>query len=116
VQRFQKFIGRKIDFEKLKEPQSSTAAGVTERYVPDELDVFEEMEFGAGPWKGQDVIFTIVLEEGKLARISLGFIPPGGSEDDMVAFNEAQLKEVLADKGDTLELFFESILPKSPLP
>ena len=41
----------------------------------------------------------------------MGFIPVGGSEDDMMAFSEAQLKEVLSDKGDTLKSFFESILP-----
>ena len=111
MERFQKFITRKVDFQKLKQPQTYAATGVSERYVPDELDVFEEMEFGAGTWKGQDVIFTIVLEEGRLARISLGFIPVGGSEDDMMAFSEAQLKEVLNDKGDTLKSFFESILP-----
>jgi hypothetical protein len=34
----------------------------------------------------------------------------------MMAFSEVQLKEVLTDKGEALESFFESILPKSPPP
>jgi len=110
MQRFQKFIGRQIDLAKIREPQCLASAGVTDRYVPDEVEEFDEMEFGVGSWNEDEVIFTLVLEHGRLARISLGYIPPGGSEDDMMAFTEAQLEEVLADKGGTLSSFFESIL------
>lgn len=112
MHRFQRFIGRKIDFNRVKDSRTYTSTGVIERYVPEELDVFEEMEFGVGLWRGQEVIFTIVLEDESLARISLGFVPTGGSEDDMMAFTEAQLKEVLGDKGDALESFFKSVLPR----
>ncbi len=108
MQRFQRFIGRNLQISRLKNTPSLTAGGVTDRYVPEELDVFEELEFGAGLWRGQDIIFTLVLERGKLARISLGYIPSGGSDDEMVAFTEAQLDDVLAEKGDLLEAFFES--------
>jgi len=110
MQRFQKFIGREVDFDRLKESPDLGPAGATVRYLPDELDDLDEMEFGAGSWEEKEVIFTLVVERGRLARISLGFIPPGGSEDDMMAFTEAQLKDVLAAKGDALESFFESIL------
>lgn len=111
MQRFQRFIGREINLDQIKEFKANPPLGVTERYIPDELEDFDELEFGAGSWKGQEIVFTLVLEHNKLARISLGYIPKGASEDDMMAFSLSQLGEVLSEKGDSLESFFESILP-----
>jgi hypothetical protein len=112
MQRFRRFIGRRVDFNRIKNNQDLTSAEVTSRYLPDELEEFDEMEFGAGVWEGHDVVFTLVVEHGRLARISLGYIPEGAPEDDMMAFSEIQLSEVLAIKGKVLESFFESILPQ----
>jgi hypothetical protein len=109
MQRFHRFIGRRIDFSRLQQSQDFASAEVTVRYLPDELEEFDEIEFGAGSWQEREIVFTLVLEHGKLARMSLGYIPAGGSEDDMMAFTETQLREVLAEKGPALESFFDAI-------
>jgi hypothetical protein len=111
MQRFQKFLGRKVRLSQIKKFKDYDSLGITERYVPDEIDEFDEFEFGLGTWTGQEVVFILVLELGRLARISLGYIPQGASEDDLMAFTESQLEEILVEKGDSLESFFESILP-----
>ena len=110
MQRFQRFLGCKVDVNRIREPGLLSSAGVSARYLPEELDDFDEMEFGAGSWEGRDLVFTLVLEHGVVARISLGYIPPGGSEDDMMAFSESQLQAVLTVRGEQLESFFDSIL------
>ena len=79
------------------------------RYLPDEIESFEELEFGLGSWRAQEVVFTIVVEDGKLARISLGYIPSDGSEDDMRAFTEQQLETFLNEEGGTLERFLKAV-------
>jgi hypothetical protein len=112
MQQFQRFIGRRVDFDRIGKTLHSASSSVTGRYLPDELDDFDEMEFGAGIWEEKEVIFTLVVENGKLARISLGYIPGGGSEDDMMAFTETQLEDVLAVKGEAIEGFFDSIFPE----
>ena len=112
MQRFQRFIGRPVDVNRIREPGTLSSSGISVRYLPEELDEFDEMEFGAGSWEGRDLVFTLVLEHGVVARISLGYIPPGGSEDDMMAFSESQLQAVLALKGKDLESFFDSVLTK----
>jgi hypothetical protein len=67
---------------------------------------------GAGcrtSWKSSTLIFTLVVEQGALQRVSLGYIPPGGDEDDMVAFSEEELAQVLDEKQDALIQFFEKV-------
>lgn len=99
-----------MDVDRIHESEVMSSFGVSVRYLPEELDEFDEIEFGLGSWEDQKLIFTLVLEHGIVARISLGYIPRGGSEEDMMAFTDPQLKTVLAAKGDVLESFFDSIL------
>jgi hypothetical protein len=110
MQRFQKYLGRRVEAHRIKDPALLSSTGVSQRYVPEEIDDFDEMEFGAGRWEGRDVIFTLVIENGSVARISLGYIPAGGSEDDMAAFTDSQLQALLDARGDALGQFFESVL------
>jgi hypothetical protein len=116
VQRFRKFIGQAIDFSRLREDQLYISSGVTVRYLPDEIELFEELEFGLGKWRDQEVVFTIVVEDGKLARISLGYIPLDASEDDMRAFTEQQLETLLNEKGGALERFLKALMQHSRCP
>ncbi len=109
MKRLQKFIDRAVDMNAIKDEALLSSLGVEARYVPEELEDFDEMEFGLGRSGDRTVIFTLVLVQKKLQRVSLGWIPEGGEEDDMRAFSEAELTEVMNEKGDTLASFFEKI-------
>lgn len=109
MKRLQRFIDRAIDENVVKDESLLSSLGVEGRYVPEEIEEFDEMEFGLGHSGERIVIFTMVLEHGKLKRVSLGYIPPGGDEDAMHAFSESDLAEVMDEKGDTLANFFEKV-------
>jgi len=111
MKRLQKFINRQVVLNPLKEGQWLASLGIEARYVPDVLEDFDEMEFGFGQSLGRRVIFTIVVEQEKLKRISLGYIPEDGDEDIMQAFSQQELAAVLDEKGNALEKFFEKITP-----
>lgn len=109
MKRLQRFIDRTVDLTAAKNEKLLSSVGIEGRYVPDALEEFDEMEFGLGLWAGRTVIFTLVLEHSQLKRVSLGWIPEGGDEDDMRAFSESELAEVLDEKGDALIRFFEGV-------
>ena len=107
MKRFQRFIGKTVNHAVLQDEDVLSSLGVEGRWVPEELEDFDEMEFGLGQWGDRKLIFALVVERGALQRVSLGYIPPGGDEDDMYALTEDELGTVLDDKGDTLIQFFE---------
>ncbi len=109
MKRFQGFIGKTVNHAVVQNEGALSSLGVEGRWVPEELEDFDEMEFGLGQWGDRKLIFTLVVEMGKLQRVSLGYIPPGGAEDDMHAFSEAELAQVLDERGDALIRFFEKV-------
>jgi len=109
MKRFQGFIGKAVNHAAVQDDGVLSSLGVEGRWVPEELEDFDEMEFGLGQWGDKTLIFTLVVELGKLQRVSLGYIPPGGAEDDMHAFTEAELAQVLDEKGTALIQFFEKV-------
>lgn len=109
MERLQRFIDKRIDMNVVKDEQVLASLGVEGRYVPEELEDFDEMEFGLGLSSGRNIIFAMVLEGSKLKRVSIGFVPEGGDEDDMHAFSESELAEVMDEKGADLVNFFDKI-------
>jgi hypothetical protein len=112
MNRLQRFLGRELDLDVVRDEATLSRFGAEERYVPEELDIFDELEFGLGSHGTRTVVLVMVLEHGKLERVSLGWIPEGGSEDDFAAFSESELAEVMQDSGARLEAFFEAALPE----
>lgn len=109
MKRFKRFLGMTVAHSIVQDEDALASLGVESRWVPEELEEFDEMEFGLGQWADRTVIFTLVIEKGGLQRVSLGYIPPGGDEDDMVAFSEEELALVLDEKQATLIGFFEKV-------
>jgi hypothetical protein len=114
MKRFQGFIGKAVDHAALSDENALASLGVEGRWVPDELEEFDEMEFGLGKRGANTLIFTMVVEQFKLQRVSLGYIPPGGDEDNMHAFSEEELAKVLDEYENTLIKFFERATGESP--
>jgi hypothetical protein len=110
MKRFHPFIDREVNQDALRDAERLRALGIEARYVPDEIEEFDELEYGfTEPAGNRTIIFTTVLEQSKLKRVSLGYIPEGGAKDAMHAFSETELAAVLAKKGDTLTRFFEMV-------
>lgn len=109
MKKLQKFIDRAVDMNAVRDGALLSSLGIESRYVSEELEDFDEMEFGLGRSGERTIIFTLVLVQAKLKRVSLGWIPEGDDEDDLRAFSEAELAEVMNEKGDTLASFFDKI-------
>ncbi|RJP23843.1 MAG: hypothetical protein C4520_05220 [Candidatus Abyssobacteria bacterium SURF_5] len=109
MKRLQKYIDREVKLEPLKDVPWLSSLGIEVRYVPETLEEFDEMEFGLGHAIGKPTIFTLVLVQGKLKRVSLGWIPEEGNEDELHAFSEPELAEVLEQKETSLTSFFDRI-------
>lgn len=113
MKRLQRFLGRRLDLDLFRSDESLlTDLAIDKRYVPEELDIFDELEFGLGAYVSKEVILLLVLEEGTLQRVSLGWILEGGDEDDFAAFTESELSEVMDEIGPRLESFFEKVFPQ----
>jgi len=112
MKRFEKFLNRDSEQHFLFEDARITSLGIEKRYVPEEIDIFDELEFGLGTWKKNQLVFVVVLEHGKLGRISLGYIPPEGDDDDMMAFTPAQLDLVLSEHYQRIQAFLEGLFPE----
>jgi hypothetical protein len=111
MKRLQKYIDRQATLDPLEDEAWLSSLGIEPRYVPEALEEFDEMEFGLGHAIGRAVIFTLVVVDGKLKRVSLGWIPEEGDEDEMRAFKEAELATVLDEKGVALTRFFDKVTP-----
>jgi hypothetical protein len=107
MKRLHRFIDKAVRLESVHDEAALSSLGIEPRFVPEALEGFDEMEFGIGRFGDRKVIFTLVLQEGKLKRVSLGWVPEGGDEDDMRAFTTSELDEVMNEKGDALVRFFE---------
>jgi hypothetical protein len=112
MERFRTYIDRDIDATALADAGLLGSLGLEIRHAPAEFGPLEELEFGfAAPRVGQTVVFLAVLEHARLKRISLGFVPEGGDEDDFRAFSAVELAEVLRERGEALARFFDRLFP-----
>ena len=109
MKRFEKYLSRSLAEGFLKEDAKLENLGIEKRYVPDQIEIFDELEFGLGRWNESYLVFTVVLEHGKLGRISLGYIPSDGDEDDLMALTQDQLDSVLELHGQKLEQFLAGL-------
>ena len=117
MERFRKYLDRSIDPAAVRNAALCESLGIEQRYVPEDLGVFEELVFGLGDrWSEQKVVFVTILEQSRLKRISLGRVPEGGDDDDLVAFTAGELAALLAEKGETLARFLDRVFPSCAPP
>ena len=104
-------MGRKLNLDLVRNDDALLASlSIEKRYVPEELEIFDELEFGLGSFGSKAIVLVMVLENRKLQRASLGWIPEGGDEDDLAAFTESELSEVMDEVGPRIVSFFEKTL------
>ena len=62
MKRFQPFIDRAIDEDAVRDEERLRALGIEARYVPDEIEEFDELEYGFIERDGgRTIIFTTVI-------------------------------------------------------
>jgi len=111
MKRLRRFLGREVNLDLVRNDDALLASlSIEIRYVPEELEIFDELEFGLGSFGSRTVVLMMVLEDGKLQRASLGWVPDGGDEDDFAAFTESELSEVMDEAGPRIVSFFEKAL------
>ena len=108
MKRLQRFLGRAVDLEAARDADLLGRLGIEARYLPEALEDFDEMELGLGLVGDRTVIFTLVLEKGRLGRISLGYVLDP-QDDDMRAFSESELAAVMDERGEALLAFVAAV-------
>jgi hypothetical protein len=102
MQRLRRFLHLPIDSDRLSDRGPIAALGIRDRWIPEALEEFDEIEFALPLTEERDAIITMALEQGKVERILLGWAPAGDDDADTAAFDEEGLAETLRQHGDTL--------------
>jgi hypothetical protein len=100
VERFRRFLERTIDPARLSDPGARDALGFRDRWVPDVLEAFDEVELARSLDAERDLVITVAVEEGRIARILFGWCPAGDDDADRRGFTEGELTAVLEQHGD----------------
>lgn len=108
MDRFRCFFGCEVNRRRM-DPALFEEAGIAPRYLPDEFESFDEMDFLV-PLDGEKrLVVSAALEEGKIMRILLGWVGPDDPDDAMHPLDEEDLGQALEMNGDALVGFFEKI-------
>lgn len=103
MEKFKSFIGKQINFEKLKNLDNLGKYCLQCQRIPENLDEFEEMEFLIN-----DFVMCVAVLEGKIKRIM--FVKVNKEDPDACSpLTKEELNNLLNKHGDTLVKFFENI-------
>ncbi|MHC4473252.1 MAG: hypothetical protein ACYS99_20095 [Planctomycetota bacterium] len=109
MQRLRRFLTRELAADRLADRPALAALGVRERWVPETIEAFDEVELALPLDAERDAVLTLAVEEGKLARILLGWAAAGDDDADTAGFDEEGLAAVLERHGETLERLLEHL-------
>ena len=102
MDRLRRFIGEAVVAERLSDSGARGDLGVKDRWMPDEIEAFDEIELSLPLDDERDAVLTLALEDGKLARIMLSWAKAGDDDADTVGFSEEDLGSTLDRHGETL--------------
>ncbi len=103
MKRLRRFLGLRLDEERLRDREAVARLGVRCRWIPEEIQPFDELEFALPLSKEEEAVFTCALEEGRFARMLLGRAAAGDDDADTRGFDDEAIREVLDRHGATLE-------------
>lgn len=108
MKRFQKFIGKGLSLERVKEFDRLKVFGIECTYLPDPLEDIDELEFRSD-FNGKDkVVITVATELGQIKRIIFGMADEK-NPDVIRSLERYQLEDFLSRKEPQLIKFFEHI-------
>ena len=108
MERFKKYLGKKVNLENIKNEDQLMKFGVKCRYLPDPPEEFDEFEFGLDFKAEQDVAFLVAVEQAKIARLLFGSVDPD-NPDIFRPLPEETLRDLAQEKSELLCNFFDFI-------
>ena len=107
MQRFKKYIGKEFIPENARDSEPLRSTGFACGNIPESWGDFEECEF-LTDFNGQPLFLCIAVLIGKIKRIM--FVAGNRDDpDDVRPLTEAELKQVLDQRGEELDKFFAHI-------
>jgi hypothetical protein len=102
MQRLRRFLALALDSGRLADRAALSAFGARERWVPETIEEFDEIELALPLDEEREAVLTLALENGKIARILIGWARAGDDDADTVGFDEEGIAAVLDRHGDGL--------------
>lgn len=103
MERYQKYLGRTLSSERLAERNAIETMGFRGRWIPEVLEAFDEVELARSLDDATDLLLTLAVEEGKIARMLVGKAPAGDDDADAKGLTQDELAAALAKHGDALD-------------
>ena len=107
MERFQKYLGRTLSSASLADRAAIEATGFRGRWIPEVLEAFDEIELARPLDDGRDLLLTLAVEEGKIARMMLGQAKAGDDDADARGLEEEELAAAVAAHGDAVDAVME---------
>jgi hypothetical protein len=102
MERYKKYLHRTLRADRLADRDSIVGMGFRERWVPDELEAFDEVELAIPLDDERDLLVTLAVEETKIERMLLGHAPAGDDDADAEGLTEDGLTAALEQHGDVV--------------
>jgi hypothetical protein len=109
MERYRKYIGRELAAERLADGDAIERLGFRGRWVPEELMPFDEVELARSLDGENDLLLTLAVEEGKIARLMFGRAPAGDDDADAVGLSPEELGAALEAHGGATERLLDTL-------
>jgi hypothetical protein len=107
MQRFKKYIGKDFILGNVRDSEALRSSGFACDNLPDSIGDFDECEF-LSDFNGQPLLLCIAVLTGKVKRIMF-VVCNRENPDEVRPLSEAELKNLLDQRGEYLVNFFEHI-------
>ena len=111
MERLKPFVGRSLDAARLADRASLESLGFRGRWIPEELEEFDEVEVSRALDAERDLVVTVAVERGRVARILLGACPAGDDDADRRGLRPEGLPAILDDHGAAIGELLETWCP-----
>jgi hypothetical protein len=108
MERIRKYIGAPLVAPRLEAVEDF---GARPRWVPEEIDDFDEIELALPMDDEEELLLTIAVEDGRMARILLSAARAGDDDADARGLSEAELMGALDRHGEALVALLEHLTP-----
>ncbi len=108
MERFKKYIDKKISLENIKDSRQVGSFGLRCRYLPDPPEDFDEFEFVTDFGGKENLGLMVTIELMRIKKVFFGMI---SSEDPDVIrpLTESELGNFFEERGDQMVSFFDYI-------
>lgn len=114
MQRLRRFLSAVLREDRIGDAEGLRPFGARGRWVPEELMEFDEVEYALPLGDGRDLTVSIAVEDGRIGRLVLGWVPGGDDDADARALSEGEIAAALGERGDDLVACLEFLTAAVP--